>query len=471
VSEPGATSRNRSLTRRAALGTLGAAALGAALWPRHPREREAIPSGRVVIEYWEKWTGVEGEALQRVVVDRFNASQDRVWVRRIPVSEIAPKAAVAIGGGDPPDVVGLYSYNIPQFAESRGALPFDELGAGGTRIDPAIYAPAVRRLLTYEGRQWAGVNTVYTLALYYNRAMFREAGLDPERPPRTIPELDGAADRLVVRRSGRIERAGFLPNMPESWPYSWPVMFGGRLYDPATNRAVFADDATVAAYEWVQSYPRRLGVEASREFGHSHNRSFNSVHDPFFSGRVAMIVQGPWITNFMATAAPGLDYGAGPVPVAESIYDPERPAGLVEADVLIIPRGCRHPEEAFEFVRYTQRREVQEALAAEHCKSSPMAEVAPEFFARHGNRCVRVHDAVTHSPRVEILPQTRVWQQYADMTAGAFDRVWSGEPVRPVLLGVEQRVQTLLDLAAERRRQRGGVARRGPGGAAAEVRA
>jgi hypothetical protein len=57
------------------------------------------------------------------------------------------------------------------------------------------------------------------------------------------------------------------------------------------------------------------------------------------------------------------------------------------------------------------------------------------------------------------------------MTAGAFDRVWSGEPVRPVLLGVERRVQTLLDLAAERRRQRGGVARRGPGGANAEVRA
>jgi multiple sugar transport system substrate-binding protein len=442
------------LTRRAALGVAAAGVLGAALWPRRPRGLERIPSGRVILDYWEKWTGVEGDAAQRVV-DRFNASQDRIWVRRTPVSDIMAKSIVAIGGGDPPDIVGLYSYNVPQFAESRAAVCLDELGGASGRVDPGRYAPAVRRLLTYRGKLWAGVSSVYNLALYYNRSHFREAGLNPDLPPRTIPELDAASERLTIQDGTRLDRAGFLQNMPAWWPYFWPIMFGGRLYDATNDRAVFSDAPTVAAYEWVRSYPQRLGVELSRGFGNSYNRSFHSPQDPFISGRVAMIVQGPWLANFIRHYGPKLDYSAMPVPVTEAIYDPDRPAGMLEADVLIIPRGCPHPEEAFEFLRFTQRQDVQEMLATDHCKSSPLGEVSPGFLAGHPNRCVAVHDAVTRSPNVQILPQTRVWQQYADMTIGAFDRIWSGQPVRPILTEVESRAQDLMDLAALRRRQRG----------------
>jgi spermidine/putrescine-binding protein len=137
------------------------------------------------------------------------------------------------------------------------------------------------------------------------------------------------------------------------------------------------------------------------------------------------------------------------------MYDPDRPVGMLEADVLIIPRGCPHPEEAFEFLRFTQRQDVQEMLATDHCKGSPLQEVSAEFMTRHPNPCVAVHDAVLRSPNAQILPQTRVWQQYADMTTGAFDRIWSGEPVKPILADVEARAQNLMDLAALRRRQRG----------------
>jgi multiple sugar transport system substrate-binding protein len=194
-----------------------------------------VPSGRVVLDYWEKWTGVEGEAIQRVV-DRFNLAQDRIWVRRTPVSDIMTKAVVAIGGGDPPDVVGLYSYNIPQFAESRAAMPLDTFGSQGGGLDPTVYAPAVGRLLTYNGKLWAGVSSVYNLALYFNTAMFREAGLDPASPPRTIAELDAASERLTIRSGSRLDRAGFLQNMPAWWPYFWPIMFGGRLYDAKADQ-------------------------------------------------------------------------------------------------------------------------------------------------------------------------------------------------------------------------------------------
>jgi ABC-type glycerol-3-phosphate transport system substrate-binding protein len=425
----------------------------------------------VTLQYWEKWTGPEGDAVQSIV-DEFNGSQGRIWVVRTPVSDIAAKAMVAIGGGDPPDVVGLYSYNVPLFAEAKAAMSMDEfadspISQAGLGIDPELYAPAVRNLLSFEGRQWAGVNTCYTLALYYNRAILREAGIDPDKPPRTIAELDAMATRLDVppdpASGGDMQRAGFLPNMPAWWPYFCPIMFGGKLYDPARKQALLDEPASVKAYTWMQGYPKRLGAGRSAKFANSYSRSFHSPQDPFISEKVAMIVQGPWIANFInlygprdSTGKQMLDFAAVPVPVDESVYDPAAPLGMLEADVLMIPRGCPHPEEAYEFLAFTQRREVQEKLAYLHCKSSPMRDLSPGFMENHPSpRCVGVHDAVVRSPRAAILPQTRAWQQMADLTNGAFDAIWNGAEVSGVLAGIQSRAQENVDKAEAMKRWRG----------------
>src|SRR5262245_13130057 len=125
------------VTRRAALGLMAAAGAGLVLRPVRPR---GVPGGRTELIYWEKWTGREGAAMQ-AVVDRFNASQDRTWVTMVPVSDAPAKAMVAIGGGDPPDLVGLFTYNIPIFAEARALMPLDAF-AGYRRLEPDRYLPA-----------------------------------------------------------------------------------------------------------------------------------------------------------------------------------------------------------------------------------------------------------------------------------------------------------------------------------------
>jgi len=231
-------------------------------------------------------------------------------------------------------------------------------------------------------------------------------------------------------------------------------MFGGNLYDPQSNAAEFASDATIKAYEWVQSYPRRMGVKETAVFGTAYDRSFHSPQDPFISGRVAMIVQGPWLANFANRYNPALDYAAAPLPVDEAIYNQNEPVGMLEADVLVIPRGAKQPEAAFQFVAYTQTQEVQEQLAREHTKSSPLARCSPAFFDGHANKYVRVHDAITKSPRVQILPQTAVWKSYAHLTEGAFDAAWKGANVREICIAVQQRAQAMMDRDALLRAKR-----------------
>ena len=446
-----------SVTRRAAIGALAGAAAVAAFWPREARSRRTIPSGRVVLRYWEKWTGLEGEAVQRVV-DRFNESQDRVWVQRVPVADPMSKAMVAVGGGDPPDVLGMFSYNVAQFAEARAAMSLDEFASRPGAIDPSIYKPAVARMLSHQGRQWAGVNTCYTLALYCNRAILASAGADPSRLPRTIEELDALAERLIERDAqGKLTRVGFVPNLPSWWPYFWPIMFGGSLYDAAHDRATVASEECIRAYQWIGRCAARISPEAAGAFANSYARSFHSPEDPFISGHAAMIVQGPWLANFIRHYNPSLDYAAVPVPLSPDMPDPDQPRGMLEADVLMIPRGCPHPEESFAFLSYMQSQEIQEQLASEHCKSSPMARVSEEFMRTHANKSVAVHDAITASPRVEVLPQTRAWKPYADLLIGAFDEVWSGGDAQAIMSRVQSRAQAILDKAAVLRSRREGA--------------
>src|SRR5580698_2660373 len=75
-----------------------------------PRAGEETPKGDVVVEYWEKWTGAEQEAM-RQIVDDFNSTvgrQKHIYVHYLSTSAIEQKTLVAAAAGVPPDVAGLY---------------------------------------------------------------------------------------------------------------------------------------------------------------------------------------------------------------------------------------------------------------------------------------------------------------------------------------------------------------------------
>ncbi|MEI9949439.1 MAG: extracellular solute-binding protein [Pseudomonadota bacterium] len=314
------------------------------------------------ITYWEKWTGFEGAAMD-AVIDDFNAqevahakadpSYAPIEVEKVTISKIEQKLLIAIAGGNPPDLAGHYSFSVAAYAE-HGALT--DLGPllAKSGFERERYIEHYMRLGEYGGKTWALPIVPASTALVFNRRLFKEVGLDPERPPTTIDELDAYAEKLtkweVTLPSGekqiqsgylpnvpaaqkRLIQAGFLPGEPIWWLYGWGDFFGGRLIDgPEKVRA--ADPANVRAFDWVASYSRKLGVGVIKRFRSGFGNA-SSPQSAFLSGKVAMVLQGVWIHNYIEKYAPGLQWAAAPFPY---------PTGHPRARGYV-PRGSRRVDD------------------------------------------------------------------------------------------------------------------------------
>ncbi len=426
--------------------------------------QERSPDGRVVVEYWEKWSGFEADSM-RAIVDDFNRSQDRIEVRFLSVSEVDTKLLLAASSGHPPDVAGLWSENIPDFAEKGALTPLDG-GLAAAGLGPDHYLPVYWELCRHRGFTWGLPTTPACVALFYNKRLFRAAGLDPERPPRTMAELNEMSRRLTVveiERSGRRVRVpfpeltaeersgrhfaliqvGHLPPDAGMYTSEWGFWFGARYYD-GERRILANDPGNIAAYEWLRQASEMYGVDNLRDFGGSFGIQ-QSGRTAFLAGAEAMVVQGPWWPNFITQYAPGLEWGVAACPAAPGVAD-GAPLTVAQSDVVVIPRGARHPREAFEFMRYLQRQDVAERLARSQQKFTALREVSAGFLATHPNPAIRLFLSLARSPEAKVLPRLSIWHEYNAEMAVATERVVNLSYLPAAALAeVQERVQWKLD--------------------------
>src|SRR5690606_36298719 len=114
----------------------------------------------------------------------------------------------------------------------------------------------------YKGDIYALSFDTDTRALWYNKDLMEEAGLDPEAPPTNLAELQDLTEKLTVRNaSGAITRYGFNPLFDQAWLYTWGFAFGGEFQDPESKRITFAHENNIAAMEFVKEFVDQIGVQ------------------------------------------------------------------------------------------------------------------------------------------------------------------------------------------------------------------
>ncbi len=423
--------------------------------------RPQAPDNKIHVSYWEKWTGFEGDAMQ-AVVDAYNKSQDRIHVDLLTVSGIENKVLMAAAGGTPPDVAGLYGPNLAQYADDNAIIPLDNY-CRKYGISRDQYIPVYFDIGLYRGHIYSLPTTPASTALHYDKIMFRNAGLDPDKPPKTIEELDADAAQITTfGPMGKIDKSGFLPNEPGWWNWAWGYMFGGKLWDEADHLTANSPE-NVRAFNWVQSYSKHYGAGNIQTFK-SGLGNFSSPQNGFLAEKVAMELQGVWMANFIDKYAPQLDkpkleWGAVAWP-----YPADRPdlkdSTIADEDILVIPRGARHPDAAFEFIKYVESQPGMELLCLGQRKHSPLAKVSPGFYAHHPNPFIRLFYDLPKGSNVIVAPKLGIWREYSDTLSVAFDEIaLEKKTAQQALDDVQARMQPKLKeyLERQRLRQRAGL--------------
>jgi ABC-type glycerol-3-phosphate transport system substrate-binding protein len=444
------------------IGSLALAVPAVVLLAIGPRDKsKPVPDGVVVVEYWEKWTGDEGEALQ-ASVDEFNntvGKQKGIYVKCLSTSGITQKTLVATAGGVPPDVAGLWDPIIPQLASLDALESLDDLAAAHG-ITSETYKKVFWDLCRYNNKLYALVSTPYCYAMHYNTKIFadnaaklRAAGLDPTRPPRTIDELDAYAKVLDERGpDGTLTRTGYLPTEP-GWDNSYlPYYFGGDWWDNANHRFVFTDPKVVKTFDWMQSYARRLGPDAVSDF-RTGLGTYESPQNAFLTGKTAIVSQGTFFARLIHHQTQGrMDGQWAAAPFPSAVPGLENVTSCT-ADVLVIPKGAKHPKEAFEFIAWLNQQKNMEKLCNEHCKISPLAKVSDEFLKHHNNPYIKVFEDLAASPNAHGTPPIETMTEVGD-ELGVFipELMLQRTNAKDGLEVVQQRMQAKLDAFVNRQK-------------------
>ena len=155
----------------------------------------------VEIQWWHAMDGAL-EGWVKDLAEGFNKSQQEYHVNAIykgNYTEVMTGAIAAFRAKQQPQIVQVFEVGTATMMAAKGAIkPVYELMAdAGEKFDPKVYLPAVTGYYTTaDGRMLSLPLNSSTPVMYYNKDAFKKAGLDPNKPPKTWPEMGEYGKKL-----------------------------------------------------------------------------------------------------------------------------------------------------------------------------------------------------------------------------------------------------------------------------------
>ncbi|MEX3812882.1 sugar ABC transporter substrate-binding protein [Paraburkholderia sp. BR13439] len=259
-------------------------------------------------------------------------------IRKVGFAALNDETMRAVMSGNMPDVVPIDNPNTAMFASKNALLDLGPYLAKSKVIDAKTIFPGPLKNATWNSKVYAIPRGTNTLAMYYNKDMFKAAGLDPEHPPQTWDELYTDAQKLTDAKKGVYGLAFSAINTEEGVFQFLPfVQAAGadwnRLNDPGAARA--------AAF-WQKLLDNKVASQDTL----THSQSEAAA--TFINGNAAIDIDGPWELSAVDKGAK-FKWGVALLPV-EKAGGP-RASALGEQNHAIL-RGAKNPDTAFQFLEY-----------------------------------------------------------------------------------------------------------------------
>jgi sn-glycerol 3-phosphate transport system substrate-binding protein len=251
--------------------------------------------------------------LTRVIdgfVKEFNETHPDIRVTAVyagKYGQTMQKAQTAFMTGNPPDIAILRTTSVLMLMDMGAIVPLDEFISDDKAYLEDFY-PAFINSVKRKGKIWGIPYQISTPLFYYNKDMFKEAGLDPERPPQNWDQLVEYAQKLTKKdASGNVSRYGLgFPDNNQWMLQAWTLANGGNLANDEGTKVYFNTEPVVESLKmWV-----KLVNEMKVSIRH---RMYGKLSSDFVAGQVAMMYNSTGSLSFVRKSAK-FDFGVAFLP-------------------------------------------------------------------------------------------------------------------------------------------------------------
>ncbi len=269
---------------------------------------------QVTIEYWQYYYESKAKTMDELIKIFEKQNPDIVVEHKtFPYEQFNQKVAISVPAGKGPDVVNLYYGWVPKYVEAGylQPLPADEFSPQMIENEFLPMVDAVK----LNGKYWGLPTAVRALALFWNKDLFKEAGLDPNKPPRTWEQLQDYAVKLTKHEKGQLLQEGYAWNADGQDNHVFVQVllrqWGVTPFSPDNKKVLWnSKPGGYEAFEWWTNLATKYKVGEPKFMG--------DYRTAFISGKAAMMIDGSFALGTLKSKAKDINWGVTTLPVREA---------------------------------------------------------------------------------------------------------------------------------------------------------
>lgn len=380
------------------------------------------------------------EAFQKLVIS-FEKENPDIKVNNIHIpSKYYDKLLTMIAGGTSPDIAMLAFDKVPMFVEKGVLQPIDSYVEKFNYPKSDLFK-VVLEGFSYKGNLYGLPRSFSPFVLFYNKTLFKNAGLKYPEKTWTWSEFLTAARKTTKTSGGKVVQWGYAGNYePQGtlWPeWLFPFVWQnkGEIVDVKGN-CLLTSPNTVEAIKFYVDLIHKYHVMPTP----AQAQTFEGSDALFFSGKAAMIMES-YVIVTAARTQKGLDFDVAPLPYRKARATLAFPIGYV------LPKAAKFPEAAAKFMTFVGGPEGQRLMAEMGVGVPGLKSIAKtDAFLQPGKPPEHSYLVVEEAEYARLLPSaTPNYAQWYDALTQGLAPVFAGnKTLDEVLPQLNEKITSIL---------------------------